>query len=108
MNVVEASMKTPTLSIPAVAVSAFCRKWRVAEMSLFGSAVREDFQVDSDVDVLVRFEVGAPWNLLEFTTMRDELAAIFEREVDLIEEAAVTNPFRRTAILRDKRVIYAA
>lgn len=77
-------------------------------MSLFGSAVREDFRDDSDVDVLVRFEIGAPWSLLDFTTMRDELAAIFRREVDLIEEGAVTNPFRRATILRDKQVIYAA
>ena len=72
------------------------------------SVVREDFRDDSDIDVLVRFEKGAPWSLLDFTTIQDELGNLFERPVDLVEEAAVTNPFRRAAILRDKQVIYAA
>jgi len=96
------------LNVAADAIAGFCRKWRVRELSLFGSAVRADFQPDSDVDVLVRFDPEAPWSLWDLVTMRDELAGIFGREVDLIEEDALRNPFMRSSVLREKRVIYAA
>ena len=81
------------IHIPADTLAEFCRRWRVRELSLFGSAVRSDFQPDSDVDVLVRFDPEAPWSLWDLVTMRDELAAIFGRDVDLLEEDALRNPF---------------
>ena len=37
-------------------IAEFCRKWRIAEFSLFGSVLRDDFRPDSDVDVLVTFD----------------------------------------------------
>jgi len=89
-------------------IAAFCRKWRIVEFSLFGSVVREDFRSDSDVDVLVTFEAEAPWDLWDLIDMREELRGLFGREVDLVEERSLRNPFRRHAILRTKKVIYAA
>ena len=70
--------------------------------------MREDFRPDSDVDVLVSFEVGAGWSLLDLVTMQEELAVIFGRPVDLVEEAALRNPYRRAAILKSRQVVYAA
>ena len=96
------------ITIPDTGLAAFCGKWRVRELSLFGSSVREDFGPDSDVDVLVRFEPHAPWSLFDLVVMRDELAQLFGREVDLVEEDGLRNPFFRHSVLRDKRVIYAA
>jgi hypothetical protein len=89
-------------------IAEFCRKWKVKELAIFGSALRDDFGPHSDVDVLVTFEPDAPWSLLEWGEMMDELKAIFHREVHLIEEAGLRNPFRRHAILSTKEVIYAA
>ncbi len=86
----------------------FCRRWRVTEFALFGSALREDFRPDSDVDVLVTFEPDAPWTLWDLSTMRAELEEIFGRSVDLVEKKGLRNPFRRQAILSGSRVIYAA
>ncbi|MEO7132778.1 MAG: nucleotidyltransferase domain-containing protein [Vicinamibacterales bacterium] len=74
----------------------------------FGSVLRADFRADSDVDVLVTFEPNAQWSLFALTTMQQELADTFGRPVDLVEEAALRNPFRRQAILRAKRTLYAA
>src|SRR3546814_10851329 len=91
-----------------VCSSDLCRRWRVRELSLFGSVARGEARPDSDVDVLVTFEPDAGWSLLDLVEMRDELAAMFGREVDLVEEAAVRNTFRRRAILRDKRLLHAA
>ena len=96
------------INISAERLTAFCAKWRVRELALFGSAVRGDFGPDSDVDLLVTFTDDAPWSLWDWGDMMDELKAIVGRDVDLVEKDAVSNPYRRRAILREQRVIYAA
>lgn len=101
-------MASQIQTIPPERVASFCRKWKVRELSLFGSQARDDVRPDSDVDLLVSFDADAPWSLFDLVVMRDELIEIFGREVDLIEEGGLRNPFLRRAILRDKRVIYAA
>jgi len=94
--------------VPAEKIEAFCRKWKVVEMALFGSVLREDFRPDSDVDVLVTFAPNDGWSLWDLIDMRDELREILGRQIDLVEERSLVNPFRRRSILRTKRVIYAA
>jgi uncharacterized protein len=89
-------------------IAEFCRRWQITEFSLFGSVLRDDFRVDSDIDVLVTFTSEAPWSLLDLIAMREELQELFGREVDLVEKEGLRNPFRRQAILRQKEVIYAA
>lgn len=89
-------------------IADFCRRWRVAEFSLFGSVLRDDFRPDSDVDVLVVFEPGRTTTLEEWLDMEDELKAMFGREIDLVERRLLENPFRRHHILSNRRVIYAA
>ncbi len=94
--------------INAQAISSFCRKWQVREMSLFGSVLRDDFGPDSDIDVLVSFAPDAPWSLWHLIEMREELQALFGRPVDLVEKEALENPFRRQAILQSRKIIHAA
>jgi hypothetical protein len=81
----------------------FCRKWKVTEFSLFGSAVRPDeFRPDSDVDVLVRFSDDARVSLYDISHMEEELREIFGRDVDLAERIGVEqsrNRYRRESIL---------
>ncbi|MEK7678659.1 MAG: nucleotidyltransferase domain-containing protein [Deltaproteobacteria bacterium] len=89
-------------------IQAFCRKWRVRELALFGSVLSEDFRPDSDVDVLVSLEEDAPWSAFDLVDMVDELKSIFGREVDLLEKEALRNPFRRHSILSNREVLYAA
>jgi len=96
------------IRVPREEVADFCRRWRVTELALFGSAVRDDFGPESDVDVLVTFAPDAGWSLFDWVDMIQELKGIFGREVDLVEESALRNPFRRRAIIRTKEVIYAA
>jgi len=94
--------------IPREPIEAFCRRWKVTEFSLFGSALRGDFGPQSDVDVLVRFDKDAGWSLFDLVDMQDELKAIFGREVHLVEVEGLHNPFRRAEILRTREVIYAS
>jgi len=89
-------------------VKEFCQKWRIREMALFGSVLREDFDADSDVDVVVSFEDNSPWSLWDLVDMRLELQGILGRPVDIVEKEALRNPFRRSEILRTRRVIYAS
>jgi hypothetical protein len=89
-------------------LAAFCKKWLVCEFSLFGSILRDDFGPESDVDVLVRFAQDAPWDMWDLIAMRDELAELVERPVDLIEYEALRNPYRKREILRTREVVYAA
>jgi len=89
-------------------LAEICHKWKVRELSIFGSALRDDFRGDSDVDVLVSFDPAADWSLLDLVVMREELSALVGRDVDLVEQEALKNPYRRAAILQSKRVLYAA
>ncbi len=80
----------------------FCRKWKITEFSFFGSVVRDDFRPESDVDVLVTFEEGAPWSLFSMVHMEDELVEIFGRPVDLLTRRSIErslNHIRRDSIL---------
>jgi uncharacterized protein len=86
----------------------FCRKWRIRELSLFGSALREDFAPDSDLDFLVSFEPGAPLDIDRFLDIKEELETRFGRPVDLVEKDTLRNPWRKYEILRTREVIYAA
>ncbi|MBE7446009.1 MAG: nucleotidyltransferase domain-containing protein [Planctomycetia bacterium] len=65
-------------------------------------------KIDIYIDVLVSFSEDAQWSLFDLARMQDELKEIFRREIDLVEKAALRNPFRRYSILRSKEVIYAA
>ena len=89
-------------------LTAFCRKWKVRELALFGSVLREDFRPDSDVDVLVTFEPDAGWSYWDWPDMVGELEKIFGREIDLVPKGGLRNPFRRHEILTTREVVYAA
>lgn len=95
--------------LPAERVVALCRRWGIAELSLFGSALREDFGPASDVDVLVTFAPGQGYTFESLPDLLDELSELFHgRRIDLVEKSLITNPFRRHAILTSRQVLYAA
>jgi predicted nucleotidyltransferase len=101
-------MNNERIVVPKDKIREFCRRWKIGELALFGSALREDFRPDSDVDILVSFDAGAHWDLFDWVSMMEELKQIFGREVDLVEKTTLRNPFRRHYILSTKEVIYAA
>lgn len=103
-------MQRNTITIPADELHEFCRRWKIQELALFGSVLREDFSASSDVDVLVSFTTDAQWSLLDHIQMERELADLFGREVDLISKRAVQqskNRIRRQEILRNTRILFA-
>jgi uncharacterized protein len=99
------------LDVDRAALEAFCGRWDVAELSLFGSVLREDFGPTSDVDVLVTFAPDARPTLFDLAEMEEQLSELFGRPVDLVSRRGIEssrNPIRRDAILSSARVVHAA
>ena len=98
------------LGITPEHLAEFCERWKVAELALFGSVLRDDFSVNSDVDFLVKFSPHHSWGF-EFIQMREELAMLLQRPVDLLTHQSVINSrnfLRRQAILDSAEMIYTA
>jgi hypothetical protein len=103
-------MLVKNIEIPESQLAEFCQRWQITELALFGSALREDFRPDSDIDVLIQLAPDHQWTLFDHVDMRDELEAIFGRKVDLVSKSALErsrNYIRRQNILNSARVIYA-
>ena len=101
-------MRNARIELPMEQIEAFCQKWRVREFSLFGSVLRDDFRLDSDVDVLVSFEENSGIGLWDLSAMAEELELLYARKVDLVVKEGLNNPFRRKAILAGREILYAA
>ena len=88
-------------------LAAFCKKWSVAELALFGSVLRDDFRPDSDVDVLVTWLPDADVTMLTIGAMAADLEDLVGRTVDLVPQSGL-KPFVRDEVIRTARVLYAA
>jgi len=99
---------TIRIDIPKDRIAEFCRRWKVKELAIFGSALGDDFRPDSDVDVLVVVRDDAMWTVFDHIKAEEELGEILGRRVDLVEKSAIRNPFRRHHIMKNHVVVYAA
>lgn len=102
---------TSNLHVDHEEFEAFCKRWDVVEMALFGSALREDFSRTSDVDLLVSFHPNARRTLLDLGRMEEELEKMLGRSVDLVSRRGLEssrNYIRRRNILNSCEILYAA
>jgi len=77
------------------------------ELALFGSVLTSEFRSDSDVDVLVEFELGAPVGFLAYAGLAEELSAVLGRKVDLVSKVGLKARIRKP-VLESAQVIYEA
>lgn len=101
----------PRIPIDREVIAHFCQRWKVTELALFGSVLRDDFRPESDIDMLVTYAPDARWSLLDQVTMTEELEGSLGRKVDLVSRRAVeksSNWIRRQAILESAQPYYAA
>jgi hypothetical protein len=92
-------------------IAEFCSRWKIKELSFFGSVLRSDFRADSDVDVLVTFAPDADWSLMDHAAMQEELSEVVGRKVDLVSRRAIErsgNRLRRENILGTAEPVYVA
>ena len=87
-------------------LSAFCRRNHIRRLSFFGSVLRDDFGLDSDVDILVEFDQEARIGLLGLAAMEIELGEILGRKVDIRTPQDLSRYFRED-VLRGAEVQYA-
>ena len=95
------------LAVDREALEGFCRANRIRRLSVFGSALRDDFRPDSDVDILVEFEPDVLIGLMGLARLELELAELFGREVDLNTPGGLHRRFR-DRVLAEAEVLYAA
>lgn len=92
-------------------MAEFCKRWKIDELALFGSALNEGFKSDSDVDILVSFAPDADWSLIDHVRIKRELESILHRNVDLVSKHGVErsqNPVRRKVILETAETIFSS
>ena len=99
-------MPTTALEIPSTAVADFCRRHHIRKLALFGSILRSDFRPDSDIDVLVEFELGYVPGLA-FFAMQEELSVLLGRRVDQNTPASLSRYFR-ARVLQEAETLYAS
>jgi predicted nucleotidyltransferase len=99
----EMSHRQSTGELPAL-----CRRCGVRRLDLFGSAVTEKFDsARSDLDFLVAFESLAPAAYASaYFSLREGLESMFGREVDLVTEASLANPYFRTRVESERRTLF--
>ena len=107
-----ANLPSPHLTLSDEDLTEVCRRFHVQELAVFGSVLRDDFQVDSDVDFLVTFQnndVG-PW-MSNLTGLEESLTQLLGRKADVVDKPSVEqseNYIRRKHILQSARVLYVA
>ncbi len=103
-------MTTPRIDIPMDRLVELCKRWKIVELSLFGSVLRDDFGPDSDVDVMIALADDAELDYFnDWLKIQDELSELFDhRKIDLVERKRIVNPFIRHHAITNRQVLYAA
>ena len=94
------------INIPKEQLAQFCEIYHVHRISLYGSALRDDFGPDSDIDILIDFEPGFKVGLLKMARMENELSDMLGRKVDLRTPGDLSRYFRQE-VLESAEVEYA-
>jgi uncharacterized protein len=88
-------MLPATIPIDRQSLTKFCKSYGVTKLSLFGSALRDDFEPErSDFDLLVEFAPGVSRSLFKLIRMQDELSEMLGRQVDLTTSGSLSKYFR--------------
>lgn len=94
------------IPVPYEQIADFCRRHSIRWLALFGSVLRDDFEPNSDVDVLIEFEPDAHVSAFAIGEMQYELSTMFARPVDFVLKDGLKRRIR-TSILDSAEVIYA-
>lgn len=88
-------------------IKELCLKHKVLRMFAFGSVISDRFKADSDVDLLVDFKDVDLYDYADnYFDLKKSLEKLLHREVDLLEDKAIKNPFLRKSIDSTKMLIY--
>jgi len=94
------------IEFPKEEIEEFCKKHYIRKLSLFGSALRDDFTPESDLDILVEFDPSHIPGLIRLAGMEIELTGLLGRKVDM-RTAQDLSPYFREDVLSSAKVRYA-
>ncbi len=98
MNLIEQNKK---------GIIALCNQHNVDELYLFGSVLTDKFNENSDVDILIQFcNVDLYQYFDNYMNFKEQLEALLQRKVDIVENQSIRNPVFRKIIDREKQLIY--
>lgn len=88
-------------------IRELCELHKVGNLFAFGSVLSAKFSSSSDIDLLVDFKGVDLYNYAEnYFDLKESLEDLFQREIDLLEEKAIKNPFLLKSINSSKQLIY--
>jgi predicted nucleotidyltransferase len=93
--------------VDGASLAEVCRRYGVSELSLFGSAARGEAGPDSDIDIVVEFKPEARVGMVKFELLAEELTRLAGMQGRSRYQAR-TEPWVRSEVLKDLRVVYAA
>lgn len=96
---------TQQIDLPLAKIQSYCDTLPIKRLSLFGSILRDDFTVESDVDMLVEYESRAIITLLDMASQEIALSELLGRKVDL-RTANELSPHFRQSVLDSAYTIY--
>jgi uncharacterized protein len=88
-------------------ITRLCQENRVKNLYVFGSVLTKDFKDTSDIDMIVEIDSNDPLDYADkYFNLKFSLQDIFNREVDLLENKAIRNPYIRENIDKTKSLVY--
>ena len=87
-------------------IAQLCEKYKIKELSIFGSSIRDDFHEESDVDILVSYVNVRKKTLDDFINIEEDFDSLLNRKSHIVEKEALVNPIRREDILAEREIIY--
>jgi len=98
MNIVETNIEQ---------IHTLCKKHKVGRLFVFGSVLTNTLKKNSDIDFIVDFEGVDLYSYADnYFDLKYSLERLFKRDVDLLEDKAINNPFLRQSIDTTKQLIY--
>ncbi|MEK6557219.1 MAG: nucleotidyltransferase domain-containing protein [Candidatus Margulisiibacteriota bacterium] len=100
-------LEFPRIKINEKSLISLAQKYQITELMLFGSVLRDDFSLQSDIDVLISFSPEVHYSYFDLLAIRDAFEKKLQHPVDLVERSSLRNPFRREKILSTAFPVYA-
>ena len=107
MNVFE-RLDRNGIKISQADIKFIAEKYKIKELSVVGSSIRDDFNEFSDIDLLIEFQDSKTISLYDILDIQEYFENITQRSVDIVETEGLRNPYRRNTILNTKEILYAA
>ena len=86
-----------------------CSLYRVKSMYAFGSVCTDRFNADSDIDLLISFEgLSIEQYTDNYFDLHYQLEALFQRQIDLLTDNSLSNPYFIQGVEQTKELIHAA